>query len=45
MQQVGHRCTEMTGDQKETSYLFLQITVAIQRGNVIVLHVAFAEEF
>ena len=29
--QVGHRYTEMTGDPKETSYLFQQVSMAIQR--------------
>lgn len=28
--QFGQRCTEMTGNPKETSYLFQQMSVAIQ---------------
>ena len=45
VQQVGHRCAEVTGDPKETSYLFQQISVAIQSGNAILYNNKFAEEF
>ena len=44
LKQVGHGYTEMAGDPNETSYLLKQISVAIQRSNVIALHGAFAEE-
>ena len=45
LQQVGHRCIEMTGDPNETIYLFQQISVAFQRGNAITFNGTFAEEF
>ena len=32
---IGRRCTEATGDVKETAYLFQQVSVAIQRGNAL----------
>jgi hypothetical protein len=41
IQDIGRRCTEITGDQQETAYLFEQLSVAIQRGNAI----AFQETF
>ena len=33
LQHIGRRFTEATGDIKETTYLFQQVSVAIQRGN------------
>ena len=35
LQDIGRRCTEATGDIKETGYLFQQVSVAIQRGNAL----------
>ena len=35
LQDIGRRCTEATGDIKETAYLFQQVSVAIQRGNAL----------
>ena len=35
LQDIGSRCTEATGDIKETACLFQQVSVAIQRGNAL----------
>ena len=35
LQDIGRRCTEATGDIKETAYIFQQVSVAIQRGNAL----------
>ena len=35
VQDIERRCTEATGDIKETAYLFEQVSVAIQRGNAL----------
>ena len=35
LQDIGRRCTEATGDMKETAYLFQQVSVAIQGGNAL----------
>ena len=45
LQQIGHRCTKMTSDPNETSYVFQQILIVIQKGNVIAFHGTFAEKF
>ena len=34
LQDIG-RCIEVAGDIKETAYLFMQVYVAIQRGNAL----------
>ena len=35
LQDIGRRCTEATGDIKETAYLFQPVSVSIQRGNAL----------
>jgi len=33
--ETGERATNITGDQKETVYMFQQLSVALQRGNAV----------
>ena len=35
IKELGKRITTVTGEIKETSYIFHQVSVAIQRGNVL----------
>ena len=39
--EIGRRTTTITGDAKETIYLFQQLSVALQRGNAISFHSTF----
>ena len=38
VQEIGRRATIITGDINETTYLFQQLSVALQRGNAISFH-------
>jgi hypothetical protein len=38
---IGHRLTELSGDPRETSYLFQRISVVVQRFNSIIFHGSF----
>ena len=33
VKEIGRRTTNITGDERETSYLFHQMSIALQRGN------------
>ena len=35
IREIGRRTTTITGDAKETIYLFQQLSVALQRGNAV----------
>ena len=35
IEEIGRRCTLETEDQKETTYLYQRIAIAIQRGNAL----------
>ena len=40
---LGSRLTERSGDPRERSFLFQRISIAIQRGNCVALHVNFGK--
>ena len=42
--ELGRRMTEVTGEVKETTYLFQQVSVAIQRGNMLCFTGSFITE-
>ena len=42
IQDLGRKITEVTDDPMETTYLFQRISIAIQRGNSLAFHNAFA---
>jgi len=42
IQEIGRRATVITGDPKETMYLFQQLSVALQRGNAVSFQSTFA---
>ena len=42
--ELGRRITEVTGEMKETIYLFQQVSVAIQRGNMLCFTGSFITE-
>ena len=42
IQETGRRATVITSDPKETMYLFQQLSVALQRGNVVSFQSMFA---
>jgi len=35
VKEIGRRTTNITGDERETSYLFQQMSIALQRGNAV----------
>ena len=35
IQEIGRRINDVTGDARETSFLFQQLTTALQRGNAV----------
>jgi len=35
IQEVGRRTANITGDARETTYLFQQLSIALQRGNAV----------
>jgi hypothetical protein len=35
VQEIGKRATNITGDTRETTYLFQQLSVALQKGNAV----------
>jgi len=35
VKEIGRRTTNITGDERETSYLFQQMSIAQQRGNAV----------
>ena len=35
VKEIGRRTTNITGDDRETSYLFQQMSIALQRGNAV----------
>jgi len=35
VQELGRRATIITGDYRETTYLFQQLSVALQQGNAV----------
>jgi len=35
VQELGRRATIITGDTRETTYLFQQLSVALQKGNAV----------
>ena len=41
---LGHKISLQSGDDREGSFLFQQISALIQRYNVILLHDSFAQE-
>ena len=41
IEELGRRISKITGDPKETSYIFQQISVAIQWGNMMSIHASF----
>ena len=42
--QIGRRITEVTGEVKESIYLFQQVSVALQRGNMLCFTGSFVTE-
>ena len=42
--EIGRRITEVTGEAKESIYLFQQVSVAIQRGNMLCFTGSFVTE-
>jgi len=42
IQEIGRRATVITGDPKETRYLFRQLSMALQRGNTVSFQITFA---
>ena len=44
MAELGRKISDVSGDDRETSYLFQQISVLIQRYNAILLHESFTDE-
>ena len=42
--EIGRRITEVTGKVKESIYLFQQVSVAIQRGNMLCFTGSFITE-
>ena len=45
MTETGRRITEDTGEVKESFYLFQQVSVAIQRGNMLSFTRSFVTEY
>ena len=41
-QEVGRRTANITGDARETTYLFQQLSIALQRGNAVSFQSTFA---
>jgi len=35
VKEIGKRTTNITGDETETSYLFQQMSITLQRGNAV----------
>ena len=35
VKEIGRRTTNITGDERETYYLFQQMSIALQRGNAV----------
>ena len=35
VKEIGKRATNITDDERETCYLFQQMSIALQRGNVV----------
>jgi len=42
--EMGRNISDVSGDDRESSYLFQRISVLIQRYNAILLHKSFTEE-
>ena len=42
--ELGRKISDVSGDDRESSYLFQQISVLIQRYNAILLHESFTDE-
>ena len=43
IKEIGRRITIITGDAKETSYLFQRLSIAIQRFNAVDLRESFLQ--
>ena len=43
-EEIGRRTSEVTEDQKETSYLYQRLSATIQRGNAVSFPSTFATE-
>ena len=41
VEELGRRATIITGDSRETTYLFQQLSVALQKGNAVSLQNTF----
>jgi len=39
-QEIGRRITTITEDSRETTFLFQRLSMALQRGNPVILHLA-----
>ena len=42
--ELGRKISDVSGDDRESSYLFQRISVLIQRYNAILLHKSFTDE-
>jgi len=38
---LGHRISSVSGEERETSFLFQRLSVTLQRSNAVLLHVTF----
>jgi len=43
-QEIGRRITTVTEDTRETTFLFQRLSMALQRGNAISLHITMVTE-